>query len=187
MTPRLRLRLGAAVVAATLLPLAACTPGGDGPSTSPTPTLQPSPPETSLERQQRLDFEAAAKSYRAFMEEYNRLAKAGGSLQATPVMKSTAAGPFLAFYTDALREQKQQGQRYTTGVEIGYVKSGAYSSNELTLEVCEDGSQNKVLDRDGKEVAAGQILLRAVYVRPIQGRWTLWNGDERDTVQSCTS
>lgn len=188
MSPRMRLRAATAVVAACLLPLAACDSGGGAsPSPSPTPSYQESPPETTLQRQTRLDFEAAEKSYRTFIAEKNRLGLAGGSLAPTPVMKQTAAGKYLAYYTMLLREQKKAGEKYTAGTKIGYVRRGGYSPQELTLDVCEDGSANRVLDKNGKQISKGQILLRTVYVRPIDGRWKLWNGDERGETSSCAS
>lgn len=186
MTRRARARIGAAIAVACLLSTTACDIGG-GPSPSPSPTVQPSPPETSLERQKRLDFEAAEKSYRTFMAEYNRLAKAGGSTVATPVMKETAAGPFLEFYVGRLRDIKAEQVHHTSGVKVGWVHTGAYSPEQLTLEVCEDGSDNKVIDKNGQQVSTGQIGLRSVYSRPIDGRWKAWNGDERGTATSCQS
>jgi hypothetical protein len=174
----------AAVGVVCLLPMGACD-GSSKPSPSPVPTIQPSPPETSLERQRRLDFAAAEESYRAFMAEYNRLARAGGANQPTPVMKQNAAGPFLTFYVDALRQQKRLGQRYTTGVKIGYVKTGAYSPEQLALEICEDGSKNKVINKEGKVVSSGQILVRTAYAKPVEGRWKMWDGDEHGTAKSC--
>jgi hypothetical protein len=176
-----------AVGVVCLLPIAGCDRGSGDPSPTPTPTVRSSPPETGLERQQRLDFAAAEKSYRAFMAEYNRLARAGGANQATPVMKQNAAGPFLAFYVDALHEQERLGQRYTTGVEVGYVKTGTYAPEQLALEICEDGSKNKVIDKNGKVVSSGQILVRSAYAKPVEGRWKMWDGDEHGTASSCQS
>jgi hypothetical protein len=182
------LRAAAAAVVACLLPLAACTDGsGGGPSPSPTPTYQPSRPETSLERQTRLDFEAAEKSYRAFIAEYNRLARAGGAKNATPKMKEYAAGPFLDFYVDLLRSMKERQVRNTSGVQIGYVRRGGYGTTELTLEVCEDGSENKVVGKNGEQISTGQIGLRSIYAKKVDGRWKAWDGDERGPAQSCQS
>ncbi|GAA3619541.1 hypothetical protein GCM10022236_22210 [Microlunatus ginsengisoli] len=180
----MRVRLGAAVAAACLLGLVGCDSGG-GPSPSPTPTVQPSPPETSLERQQREDFEAAEKAYRTFIADTNRVAATGGSLEPTAVMKATAAGPYLDFQSQLLRAQKKAGDTHTSGVEIGYIRTGGYSPSQLTLEVCEDASKNRVLDRNGNQVSTGQILLRSLYVRRIDGRWKVWDGDEKGTASSC--
>jgi hypothetical protein len=180
---RLRRTAGALVASVALLTVGACT--DDPPTSSPPPTVQPSPPETSLERQQREDFAAAEKSYRAFLAEFNRIVTSGGALQPTPVMRQTTAGKYLTFYTVLMRRQKKAGQTYTAGTKIGYVKHVSYSSGQLMLEVCEDGSANKVLDTNGKQVGQGQILVRTLYMRPIEGTWKVWNGDELGERKSC--
>jgi hypothetical protein len=185
MSPRIRLRAAAsAAVLACLVPLVGCdSTAGNGPTT--TPTTQPTPPETSLERQQRLDFAAAEKSYREFMAEMDRIGKAGGSKTATPTMKMYAAGPYLKFYTEAARQQETRGVKYTADTLIGYVHTGTYSQQQLTLDVCEDNSDNKVIDKNGKVVGQGQILKRTLYARPAGERWKIWNGDEQGTATSC--
>lgn len=174
-----------AVGVVCLLPMAGCDSGGPSPTPTPTPTVQTSPPETSLERQQRLDFAAAEKSYRAFMAEMDRVGKAGGASTATPTMKKHAAGPLLEFYSAAARQQKQRGVKYTADTVIGYVRTGAYSPEQLSMDVCEDNSKNKVLDKNGKVVSEGEILKRTLYARPIGGVWKLWDGDERGTATTC--
>jgi hypothetical protein len=176
----------AAAVAAGLVLLGGCTKEPD-PLPSRSPMYLPTPPETSLDRQQRLDFEAAEKSYRTFMAEKNRLSRAGGTNQATAVMKSTAGGPYLAFYIAALHQQKAQKVTYTVGTKIGYVRHGPYSTEQLTLEVCEDGTQNKVLDKNGKQVDEGRVLARSLYARHVNGTWKMWDGDERGSPKSCDS
>ena len=77
MTSRMRVRVSAAVAAACLLALVGCD-GTDGTTPSPTPTVQSSPPETTLERQQREDFVAAEKAYRTFMAESDHVTVALG-------------------------------------------------------------------------------------------------------------
>jgi hypothetical protein len=187
MSTRMRLRATVAVAVVCLIPVAACDDGGPTPTPTPTPAPQSSPAETALERQKRLDFEEAEKNYRTFIAEYNRVAKAGGADAATPVMKATAAGPYLAFYVGRIRAIKADRVHYTSGTEIGYVHPAAYSTTQLTLEVCEDGSRNKVLNSNGKQVSSGTAALRSLYARPIAGRWVVWNGDEGGLVKSCQS
>jgi hypothetical protein len=174
------------VMTCCLLAAGACTsdpPAAPPPSAS--PTVLPTPPETSLARQQREDFEAAEASYRGFMKEQDRLGKLGGASDATRVMRKYAAGKYLAFYVSLLRNQKKRQVVYTANTKIGYVRPGSYAPDELTIEVCEDGRANKVLDKTGKQVSAGRIGVRLLYVREIGGTWKLWNGDEKGSPASC--
>ena len=86
-------RIGAVIAGCALV--AACTPE-PGPTTTPThvpssasPTPSATPTETEIERQQRLDFEAAEKAYRASIAEQDRLA-ASASSQSTPELERTS-------------------------------------------------------------------------------------------------
>ena len=67
--------VGAAVACCALA--AACT---SEPAPSSTPSLSPAatPTESQIERQMRLDYEAAEEAYRASMAEQDRLYRAGG-------------------------------------------------------------------------------------------------------------
>ncbi len=68
---------------ACALALVGCTPAAPAePSPSPSPAVQ-TPAETTQERQQRLDYAAAEKSYRTFRAEYERVLRAGGAKEPT--------------------------------------------------------------------------------------------------------
>ena len=90
-------RTGATIAACTLI--AACTPeppvvNTPTPSAS-TPTASPTPTESEIERQMRLDYEAAEAAYRASIAEGDRLARRGGVRKATPALKAVATGDYL--------------------------------------------------------------------------------------------
>ena len=102
-------------------------------------------------------------------------------------MKKHAAGPFLAFYVVLLKDQKQRKVTYTEPTKIGYVRAGGFKPTELILNVCEDASKNRVLDQSGKQISEGIAGTRVLYARPIGGTWKLWNGDDGDAVDSCSS
>ena len=170
MTSRTRVRLCAAIAAACLVALVGCD-GTPTPSPSPTATVNPTPPETSLERQQREDFEAAEKAYRTFIAETDRIAMAGGTMDATPIDEAdgswASTSPFNSGYSG---NKKQAGEKsYQPARSIGYVRPGGYTPTQVTLDVCEDGSTNKVTRSHGKQVSQGQMLLRSLYVRKIGG------------------
>ena len=65
-----------AVVACCAL-VVACTPEQPAIAPSPTPASS-TPTESQIERQMRLDYEAAEKAYRANCAEHDRLDQAGG-------------------------------------------------------------------------------------------------------------
>ena len=178
--------LGAVLVVAALA--AACTPD-PGPTPPATPTPQPSPTsasptESAQEREQRVAFEDATLSYREFHKEFTRLSIAGGTNASTPLMKKNAAGPYLDFYTKILLDRKETATHATVGARIVYVKVGAYSADELTLKACEDASKNRVVDASGTVKGKGIATRLTIYVRPVEGRWKLWNGDD-EKVSSC--
>ena len=93
-----------AALACALVLVGGCSPDAPDPNStpSPQPTVQPTPPESSAEREQRIAYAAAEKSYRAFMAEINRLGREGGASQPTARMKETAAGPYLKFQVVAV-------------------------------------------------------------------------------------
>src|SRR5918993_4113663 len=99
-------RIGALIAGCALV--AACTPE-PGPTTTPTqvpssasPTPSATPTETEIERQQRLDFEAAEKAYRASITERQRLARMS-SARVTPTLQQTATGDYLQFELRGLK------------------------------------------------------------------------------------
>jgi hypothetical protein len=178
-----------ALVACALLP--ACSPSaGVTPTPTPavsTPAGQSTPPETEQQRKERLDFEAAEKAYRAFAVEYDRLYESkNGSSKPTKKLTDNAAGPYLKVMLGFLRDSKKKGHYTNGGVRIAYVERGAYSAKELILKTCEDGSAVKVFDRNGKQVATGGTSKLTLYVRPIGGRWKVWDGDQ-DVVKTCAT
>src|SRR3954447_16625275 len=83
-----------AMVAAVLVLLGSgCTPD-PGPQPTPTP-VAPTPSENAQEREQRLAYEAAEKSYRTFRAEYQRVLGRGGAASPTKQMRETAGGAYL--------------------------------------------------------------------------------------------
>ena len=79
-----------AVVACCALTTACTQEAAQTRSPSPRPAAA-TPSESQMERKMRLDFEAAEEAYRTNMAEQDRLYKAGGAVEATPVLKATAS------------------------------------------------------------------------------------------------
>lgn len=179
-------------VAAMSALAAACTsptPAPAEPTPTPTqssPAASSTPPETQLERQTRLDFEAAEKAYRTFHSEYNKLAVAGGSDGATTTMKATAGGAYLKTMTEFLQARKREGWRSSNGVKVSYVRTGQHSVDRVILIVCEDGSDVKLLDKMGKEIRKGTIQRLTLTARPVEAQWKVVNGSNK-AVESCAA
>jgi hypothetical protein len=151
-------RIGAVIAGCALV--AACTPE-PGPTTTPTPapptTVSPTPSatptETEIERQQRLDWEAAERAYRASIAESNRLHQQGGMEPISSTLRSVATGKYLQLEADSLAFLRARGWKYRGGIAIvGVSKSGGWQASRLTLTSCEDNSALTVVDQRGKDV-----------------------------------
>ena len=108
--------LGAVATGCALL--AACTPAPQPPAATPTPSVtSASPTESAIERQMRLDYEAAEKAYRANIAEQDRQSQLGIA-EATPALTSTASGLYLsavwkAFVHSQIRGGRRRRDRYS--------------------------------------------------------------------------
>jgi len=149
-------RIGAAIAGCALV--AACTPD-PGSTTTPTPappsTVSPTPSatptETEIERQQRLDFEAAEEAYRINLAERQRLAQRGVA-QSTEVLRRTSKGAYLGFVLQELREIEDQGWHVVGAVKVVGVARGGWQAERLHLQSCEDGSGVRLLDEANRDV-----------------------------------
>jgi hypothetical protein len=92
--------VGAAVACCALA--AACIPE-PVPNNTPSPSSAATTPvETQIERQMRLDYEAAENAYKAAVEEQHRQALLGIA-KLTPALKKNATGAYLDLALRALR------------------------------------------------------------------------------------
>lgn len=170
------------VTLACLLAVTGCTSDEPaGPAPLPTPVVQ-TPTETTLERQQRLDYAAAEKSYRTFRAEYNRVLRAGGAKKPTKLMKATAGGSYLAELTEVVVAYDGIGGRNSGQEKIVYVRPAGYSADELVLEVCED-SRSIIAVAPGRRLR-GEVRLARLEVRHLGGAWKVWSGSGKK-VSSC--
>lgn len=170
---------GAALVVSLLV--AGCTPDpGPGPGTSPTPSVSspapsPTPTENAQERLQRLDFEAAEKAYLTAFAESGRLAVAGGVSKPTKIMLENLAGEYLEVQLNDLKVLKQNGWHADRPSTTKVSADGGWSPEELTLTACEDGSNLKLLDKKGKEVAKDRPMrfVQTLTATRDSGRWKI--------------
>ena len=92
--------------------LAACTQEPVPASTASSTPAATTPTESQIERQMRLDYEAAEKAYRANIAEQDGCAQAGGDRNATAALKATADGVVSADQSlRSLRVSRDAGWR----------------------------------------------------------------------------
>ncbi|WP_091183666.1 hypothetical protein [Microlunatus flavus] len=147
-------------------------------STSATPT------ESAQEREERLAYEAAEKSYRDFRAEYRRALNAGGASSATSPMKAVAGGSYLQEATEVLQAYKGLQQHSSGAGKIVYVQRQGYSATSLVLMTCEDTRSVKIFDKAGKMIGRGEQRQAELEVRLEDGSWKVWSGRGRK-VTSC--
>ena len=98
-----------AVVACCALSAACTQEPAQTSSLSPTP-LATTPRESQIERQMRLDYEAAEEAYRANMAEQDRQSQLGTAAR-TRGLTSTATDNYLLFVLQVLRDIRDSGWR----------------------------------------------------------------------------
>jgi hypothetical protein len=139
-----------AIVACCALAVA-CTPEQPASTPSTTPASA-TPTESQIERQMRLDYQAAENAYRANIAEQDRLARAGGVRRATTALKSTAEGEYLSFTVASLALIKRKGWRGRGSTMILGVVQVGWQEKRVRLMSCEDGSRLRLFDNSGKDV-----------------------------------
>jgi hypothetical protein len=142
-------------------------------SSSPTPVVT-TPSESQIERQMRLDYEAAERAYRANMAEQDRLYKAGGAVEATRLLKATATGSYLRITISSLRDVHEADWRATAGTKIlGVVRDGGWKGDRVGLTSCEDNEIVRFVDKSGKDVTpkGPALYVQALTIVKVSGHW----------------
>jgi hypothetical protein len=163
--------VGAAVACCALA--AACTPESAPVQTSsPTPAAT-TPSESQIERQMRLDYDAAEQAYRDNIAEQDKLARAGGVQKATPSLKSTAEGEYLSTALASLAYIKRKGWHGTGSTTIVGVVRNGWQEKHVNLTSCEDGSELRLIDASGKDVTPKGFsrFVQSLSVVQRAGRW----------------
>ena len=158
----------------------ACTPEPTSTST-PAPTLAATTPtESQIERQMRLDYEAAEKAYRASTLEQDRMYRAGGAIKASPALKATATGSYLKITLQSLREVHKSGWHAKGKTEIvGIVRDGGWRQGRVGLTSCEDNSAVRFFDRTGEDVTPNveRRYVQKLTVVRVTERWKVSTAD----------
>lgn len=182
---RLQRGRGAVALAAACLLVGACTPNSsDTPSPTPLPPVSPTPTENSVEKQERLDYEAAEKSVRTFRSEFRRVMADGGTDTPTSTMRATAAGEYLKEFADIAKAYKTLGYHQTGDEIVSYIHPGAHSENSLLLTICTDGRSVRTVNQENQLIGRGDVRRADIRVRKVGERWKVWSGDG-EAVKKC--
>jgi hypothetical protein len=160
-----------AVVACCVL--AACTPEPPPISTPVPTTAATTPTESQIERQMRLDYEAAEKAYRDNIAEQDRLARAGGVHRATSALMSTAEGDYLSAALASLAYIERKGWHGSGSTAILGLAQVGWQEKMVRLMSCEDGSRLRLIDKSGKDVTpkGNARFIQSLSVVQRAGRW----------------
>jgi hypothetical protein len=137
-----------AVVACCALAVA-CTPELPASAPSPVPAST-TPTESEIERQMRLDYEAAEMAYRAAVAEHDRQAQLG--IVSSAELKQTATGVYLDFSLRSLRRSRDAGWRADGETKIIDVVGSGWQERRVRLIACEDSSGVRFTDKRGQDV-----------------------------------
>jgi hypothetical protein len=170
--------VGAAVACCALA--AACTPEPASTMTpSPTPAAT-TPTESQIERQIRLDYEAAETAYRASASEQDRLYRAGGATKASLGLKATTTGSYLRITLQSLREVQESGWHAKGSTTIvGVARNGGWKAGRLGLTSCEDNRTLRFFDRRGEDVTPNveRRYVQKLTVVKVAERWKVSMAD----------
>lgn len=137
-----------------------------------------------MERQERLDYAAAEKSYREFRAEFRRVTRDGGAHQASAQMKRTAVGPYLKEHTEVVQAFADLDYHERGSEKIDYVRPVGHSAERLLLDVCQDSRSARTYDSKDTIVGRGEIRKIRLEVRKYQGSWKVESGDG-EKAESC--
>lgn len=171
--------VGAAVACCALA--SACT---SEPTSVTTPSLTPpatTPTESQIERQMRLDYEAAEKAYRTNMGEQDRQSRLGIAVE-TEELTSTASGNYLLFVLEVLRDIRDSGWRAQSSTIIRGIARDGWQEDQVRLLACEDNSSVTFIDKKGKDVTPTNVVrtfVQDLRVDRIKGRWKVTDVESR--------
>jgi hypothetical protein len=140
-----------AVVACCAL-ATACTSEPSSTSTPSPTSAATTPTESQIERQMRLDYEAAEQAYRANIAEQDRLYGRGGATRATAALRATATGEYLKITVGWLRDFHKSRFRAEGSSRVTGVERTGWKDGRVKLTACEDGSAVRIVDRSGRDV-----------------------------------
>jgi hypothetical protein len=169
-----------AVVACCALAAACTQEPARTSSPSPTPAAT-TPIESQIERQMRLDYEAAEEAYRANMAEQDRQSELGIAMK-TRELTSTATDNYLGFVLQVLRDIRDSGWRARGATNIRGVARDGWQESQVRLVACEDNSAVKFVDKEGRDVTPTNVArtyVQHLTVKRIKSGWKVADVESR--------
>lgn len=143
--------LGAVVA---VLTLTGCN-GVAGNTPTPVPpttvTTAATPSETDLQREMRLDGEAAVRTYRSAIAVTDRLYSGGGVTTAPSELTAVATGRYLDVTMSGLKLLKRNGWHTSKPATVLGAYAQGWSQGKMTVKACEDVTKVRVLDAAGRD------------------------------------
>ena len=164
--------VGAAVACCALA--AGCT-SDPVPASTPSPTpVATTPAESQIERQMRLDYEAAEKAYQSALAERERQG-ALGVAKSTPVLKASATGAYLDLVLKALRYAHDRHWRSSGSTRVLGVVQNGWQERSVRLIACEDSTDVRLRDKDGNDVTSQKVrtYVQDLTVKHVGGGWKI--------------
>jgi hypothetical protein len=171
--------VGAAVACCALT--AACTSGPAPSNASSASPAATTPTESQIEREMRLDYEAAEKAYRHNMTEQDRQSRLGVAVK-TEDLKSTASGNYLLFVLQVLRDIRDSGWRARGSTTIRGIARDGWQKDQVRLSACEDNSSVTFVDKKGRDVTPKNVVriyVQDLTVNRLGGRWKVTDVQSR--------
>jgi hypothetical protein len=160
-----------AVVACCALTAACAQEPAQTRALSPTPAAT-TPSESQIERQMRLDYEAAERAYRAALAEQERQAVLGIA-QLTPALKASATGAYLDLAVRALEYAHERHWRSSGSTRILGVVPNGWKQRTVSLISCEDSSEVRLVNEAGKDVTRqkSRTYVQDLTIKASGGGW----------------
>jgi hypothetical protein len=161
--------IGAVVACCALA--GACT-SEPPPVSAPAPTpVATTPTESQIEREMRLDYEAAETAYRAAVAEHDRQAQLG--IASASKLEQTATGVYLDFSLRSLRRSRDAGWRANGETKIVDVVTSGWQERTVRLIACEDSSGVRFTNERGEDVTprAGRTYVQDLTASKVGTIW----------------
>lgn len=140
---------------------------------APTPTAASKPAETAMQRQMRLDYEAAEKAYRTASAEQDRLALRR-AVKASPQLRAVATGDYLDSAEALLKQLRRMADRTEGATKVVGVVGTGWKAKSVSLTACEDIRSVRYFDERGKDVTPRGLAFYVTEYKVNQqddGRW----------------
>jgi hypothetical protein len=171
--------VGAAVACCALT--AACTAQPAPSNASSASPAATTPTESQIEREMRLDYEAAEDAYRHNMAEQDRQSRLGIAVK-TEELTSTSSGNYRQFALQVLREIRDSDWRARGSTTIRGITRDGWQKDQVRLSACEDNSSVTFVDKKGRDVTPKNVVrtyVQDLTVNRLERRWKVTDVQSR--------